>query len=30
MTNEYYLINAYVKKGDMVPNYAPWDGLDAY
>ncbi len=25
-----YLINAYLEKGDMLHNYAPWGGQEAY
>ncbi len=26
----HYLINNYVEKGDMLPNDAPWSGLEDY
>ncbi len=26
----HYLINAWLDKGDMLPNYAPWCGREAY
>ncbi len=26
----HYLINAWLEKGGMLPNYAPWCGLEAY
>ncbi len=25
-----YLINAWLEEGAMLPNYAPWYGLEAY